>query len=161
MRRIAERCTDITPIHDIPNYLLEKIKKGHTETMSGSIECSFCNATAKYVGRTSRDPSGYCFMCEPCMRSDGHYKIYPFFDVLNRYDRFELKQILSSLHYLPNYGCVVWLDDNKLWYCEANSFFEKGFTDAGTVDCVEEQDFLDAVNSHFGTNFTFDDFPGR
>ena len=82
---------------------------------------------------------------------------------------------------IDKYGCFVWLIETNysvkpghkyLLSCEINDF-ERAYHEDMTlndlinlettvdVSAPESQDFLDAVNSHFGTKFTLDQFSGR
>lgn len=182
MRTFPNNVSDSIPLDLLPEFIQKELGKQHTKTMAEKIECSFCNATARFVAEIDCDPSGYCFMCDGCNTSKQHFgthkvmrevreierqisqlksrlrQIYPYSDTLNRYDDVERGQILSSMFYLPSHGCVVWFEYGKLQYCEENNFFESGFQEAGTVDCVEDQSFLDAINEHFGTSLKMDQF---
>jgi len=76
---------------------------------------------------------------------------------------------VDSLLRLPQYGCVVWVEDGTLYDCEANTFEEAGGTvqsaidagQGGEVTAPESQAFLDRVNFHLGTDFQYDNFAGR
>ena len=76
---------------------------------------------------------------------------------------------VDALLKLPQYGCVVWVQDGTLYDCEANTFAEVGGTvqaaiateQYGEVTAPQSQAFLDRVNFHLGTSFNYDDFAGR
>jgi hypothetical protein len=76
---------------------------------------------------------------------------------------------VDALLKLPQYGCVVWVDDGTLYDCEANTFAEAGGTvqgaifadEYGEVTAPQSQAFLDRVNFHLGTDFKMDEFAGR
>ncbi len=76
---------------------------------------------------------------------------------------------VDALLRLPQFGCVVWVQDGALYDCELNSFDEAGGTvqaaiDAGQygeVTAPQSQRFLDRINFHLGTDFLYDSFAGR
>lgn len=66
---------------------------------------------------------------------------------------------------LPDYGCVVWVDDETLYSMEARTFRRCGhivnYDDAVEITAPHSQEFLDDVNGNLGTSFQFDEFAGR
>jgi len=64
---------------------------------------------------------------------------------------------------LDEYGCVVWLLDGTLFCTEIGDFerFGTGEDTACEVTAPENQGFLDAANKVLGTDFRYEDYPGR
>ncbi len=71
----------------------------------------------------------------------------------------------SAYVYLPEFGCVVWLDGETLYTMEANTFREGGYDinyrDGVEVTAPQSQAFLDAVNDRYATSYYMAQFAGR
>lgn len=68
---------------------------------------------------------------------------------------------------LDKFGCAVRIAGESLSLQTCPLVVEGGLENGGAEECWSEvsapdsQEFLDAVNKVFGTNFTMADFPGR
>ena len=73
---------------------------------------------------------------------------------------------------MPDYGCVVWFEDEKTVYglmvCEVGEFYRAGGVAQANeqlltcdLSAPEDQAFLDRINKAFGTDLRFDEFSGR
>ena len=70
---------------------------------------------------------------------------------------------------LPDFGCVAWVEDGTIFTMEAGEFKDlvgrPGGEDLAIFAAIEvtdpgSQDFLDAINSATGSEFTLADFGG-
>lgn len=81
---------------------------------------------------------------------------------MNHYD---LHGVTTAAVKLDRWGCYVWLSRWKgrtyLMNAEQGDY-ENGSEEAfSEVTAPDSQEFLDAVNLHFGTDFRMDQFAGR
>ena len=89
--------------------------------------------------------------------------------IIDNTPNFGFPEGVDALLKLPQYGCVVWVQDGTLFDCEANTFAAAGGTvqaaidagEYGEVTAPQSQAFLDRVNFHLGTEFLFENFAGR
>ena len=77
-----------------------------------------------------------------------------------------VEELDSNMVALEAFGCFVSMLDGTLYACAMNTdgspdVYDDGLNHWGEVTAPEEQEFLDAVNSRFGTTFKLDQFAGR